>query len=241
MRDFFGKRQLRAIVTSVRRAMDNHRLGSVVDRLRSGAAIDRELLLTARRAWGNEAWSADLRYLEEGTTRASRSTAPILECGTGLTTLLACAVAERKGVPVYCLEQDAGWTEVVREALARYGLSAHVSYAPLVPHGDLVWYDISGIELPRKFGLVLCDGPAVLEPWSPEIRAGWRAGVLPVLAKQGIAVDEVLLDDADEPRAARLLERWRVEFGCEEVVIGTSDGATAVVRPRPALSAQPAH
>ena len=241
MRDFFGKRQLKSFIASARRAVDDHRLGRCVDRLRSGAPIDLELLRTARSAWGNEAWSADLRYLEEGTTRASRSTAPILECGTGLTTLLACAVAERTGVPVHCLEQDASWVEVVRGALARYGLSAHVSYAPLVPQDDFVWYDLRGIELPKRFGLVLCDGPAVLEPWSPEIRAGWRAGVLPVLAKQGIAVDEVLLDDADEPRAARLLERWRVEFGCEEVVIGTSDGATAVVRPRPALSAQPAH
>ena len=65
---------------------------------------------------------------------------------------------------------------------------------------------------------MLCDGPAVLEPWGPEIRAAWRVGVLPVLSKQGITVDEVLLDDADEPRAARLLERWRRDFGCEPEV-----------------------
>ena len=238
MRDFVGKRQLKAIIGSARRALDSRRLGQVVDALRSGAPADRELLRTARRAWGNEAWSADLRYLEEGATRASRSSAPILECGTGLTTLLACAVAERKRVPVYCLEQDQGWAAVVQEALARYGLSARVSHAPLVPHGDLVWYDIRGIDLPRKFGLVLCDGPAVLEPWSPEIRAGWRAGVLPVLAKHGIAVDEVLLDDADEPRAAGLLERWRLEFDCDEVVLGTAEGATAVIRPRPRSKAR---
>ncbi len=233
MRDFLGKRQIEALVGSARRALDCRRLGRVVDALRSGAPIDRELLRTARRAWGNESWSAHLRYLEEGTKRASRSSAPILECGTGVTTLLACAVAERKGVPVYCLEQDPGWAEVVKDALARYGLSARVSHAPLVRHGDLAWYDIRGIELPRRFGLVLCDGPAVLEPWSPEIRAAWQAGVLPVLREEGIAVDEVLLDDADEPRAASLLERWRLEFDCEEVVFGTAEGATAVIRPRP--------
>jgi len=241
MRDFLGKQQLKALIASARRAMDDHRLRFVLDTLRSGAPIDRELLRTARRAWGNESWSAHLRYLEEGTKRASRSTAPILECGTGLTTLLACAVAERKGVRVYCLEQDAVWTEVVRDALARYGLSARVSHAPLVRHDDLVWYDIRGIELPRRFGLVLCDGPAVLEPWSPEIRAGWQAGVLPVLRDEGIAVDEVLLDDADEPRAAGLLERWRLEFDCDEVVIGTAEGATAVIRPRPRTRPRAAH
>jgi hypothetical protein len=237
MRDFIGKRQLRALITSARRAVDSHRLGRCVDRLRSGAAIDRELLGTARRAWGNEAWSADLRYLEEGTTRASRSTAPILECGTGLTTLLACAVAERNGVPVHCLEQDASWVDVVRGALARYGLKARVSYAPLVPHDDFVWYDLRGIELPKRFGLVLCDGPAILEPWGPEIRAAWRVGVLPVLSEQGITVDEVLLDDVDEPRAPRLLERWRREFGCEQEVIGSAEGGMAVMRPRPTPSA----
>jgi len=232
MRDFFGKRQLKSFIASARRAVDDHRLGRCVDRLRSGAPIDLELLRTARSAWGNEAWSADLRYLEEGTTRASRSTAPILECGTGLTTLLACAVAERTGVPVHCLEQDASWVEVVRGALARYGLSAHVSYAPLVPQDDFVWYDLRGIELPKRFGLVLCDGPAVLEPWGPEIRAAWRVGVLPVLSKLGITVDEVLLDDADEPRAARLLERWRRDFGCEQEVSSPAEAGMAVMRPR---------
>jgi hypothetical protein len=42
-----------------------------------------------------------------------------------------------------------------------------------------------------------------------------------------------MLDDADEPRAAGLLERWRLEFDCEQVMIGTAEGATAAIRPRP--------
>jgi len=236
MRDFPGKGQLRPLVNWARRMRDNRRLRQCVDRLRSGAPIERGLLTTARRAWGNEGWSADLRYLEEGIARASRCTAPILECGTGLTTLLTCAVAELNRTPVYSLEQDARWFDFVRAALGRCGLSARMSYAPLINYGDFAWYDLTGVELPRRIGLVLCDGPAVFdEPWRPEVRDQWRVGVLPVLTERGIHVDEVLLDDADEPRAPRLLERWRREFGCEQEMIVAGEGAAVLMRPRPAL------
>ena len=231
MRDFFGKRQLKALIASAGRAVDGHRLGRCVDRLRSGAPIDLELLRTARRAWGNEAWSADLRYLEEGTTRASRSTAPILECGTGLTTLLACAVAERTGVPVHCLEQDESWVEVVRGALARYGLSAHVSYAPLVPRtiSSGTTFAASSCRSGRARALRRPGRPRALGPRDP---GGLASGGLAGIEQLGITVDEVLLDDADEPRAARLLERWRRDFGCEQEVTGPAEAGMAVMRPR---------
>lgn len=235
MLNFPGKQYIRGLAASLRRAVDDYQLSRCVDALRSGAPIDREVLRTARRAWGNEAWSADLRYLEEATARVARCTVPILECGTGLTTLLACAVAERNRVPVYSLEQDRQWANVVERALERHRLVVHVSYAPLVRYGNFVWYDLTGIDLPRRFGLVLCDGPAVLEPWSREIQLQWRVGVLPVLAAKGITTDEVLLDDADEPRAPRLMEHWRREFGCEEHIIATSDGDIAVMRPTASL------
>jgi hypothetical protein len=203
-----------------------------VEALRSGIPIHHQLLHTARSAWGNAGWSADIAYLTETVERVQRSAGPILECGTGLTTILAGAIAERRGASLISLEQDAKWFSVIQRALARYRLPVAVFYAPLRQYDEFVWYDLKGIELPRYFDLALCDGPAVYEPWSPEIRAQWRVGLLPVLRAAGTSVREVLCDDMEEPRAALLLDRWRKELDVDQEIISTDHGCCAVVHPR---------
>ena len=44
-----------------------------------------------------------------------------------------------------------------------------------------------------------------------------------------VAVGEVLLDDATEPRAANLLSRWVSEFGMASTILQTPEGDCAVV------------
>ena len=71
-----------------------------------------------------------------------------------------------------------------------------------------MWYDLTGIDLPEHFELVVCDGPAVLDHWGDSYLM-WRYGVLPVLKERGVTVGEMLLDDATEPRGANLLSGGR--------------------------------
>src|SRR5262245_60011254 len=101
-----GKRYVRSMINSLQRIYDERLLTRYIEALRAGAPADRALLGKARAAWGNEGYSADLRYLEEMTARVARCSGPILECGTGLTTLLAGVLAEKRAVPVLSIEQD---------------------------------------------------------------------------------------------------------------------------------------
>lgn len=73
---------------------------------RSAPEPDRSLIEKFRRAWGNESFSADMAYLSEIVSRVERSTAPILECGSGVTTLVAALIGERRNLTVWSLEQD---------------------------------------------------------------------------------------------------------------------------------------
>lgn len=220
------KRALKPFIEPIRNRRRRSRLKSVVDRLLAGE-LGSELLQEAHRAWGNEGFSADLQYLKEAVALARSTQNPILECGTGLTTLVCGAIAQRRGIAMYCLEQDELWLSEVRGLL--FDLSVRTFYAPLVQRSDYAWYDINGIELPRNIGVVICDGPYVSTDWPPDVHANWRFGVLPTLKKAGITYDKLLLDDVDEPRAARVLERW-AEFGATHQLIHGSDaGICAVV------------
>ncbi|HEX6249920.1 MAG TPA: hypothetical protein VFZ56_00645 [Gemmatimonadaceae bacterium] len=213
------------------RQASDRRLRKLVNSFRADPSSGTALLEQFRRAWGNESFSADVTYVSEVVSHVSRCSAPVLECGSGLTTLVAGLAAERRGVTVLSLEQDREWAEFVTQRLRRNAIhNVEVRYAPLRDYGGFVWYDVETVALPERFELVLCDGPAVFEEWG-EAHAQWRYGVLPVLAARSVRVDRILLDDATEPRAARLLRRWQQAFGMSHTLIQASDGDCAVVNP----------
>jgi hypothetical protein len=221
----------RTVLEPAKRQINDWALGRAIRILRGSGSADRALLASMRRAWGNEAYSADLSYLCELVARVSNCSGHVLECGSGLTTILAGVLAERRSVTVYSLEQDSGWAEVVERALKKYRIrQVQVSYAPLQRHDGFVWYDHSALRaFPKRFELVLCDGPAVLEHWGPPFHAQWRYGILPALAVQSASAGEILLEDADDSRAEKMLCRWQEEFGTSHRMIHSADGACAVV------------
>lgn len=93
----------------------------------------------------------DVMALMVGLARQCR--APIIETGSGLTSVLMAAA--NPSIEVHSLEHDAHYAEQTR-ALARTqrvsNLTVHC--APLVDG----WYDLNGLER-GKFGVGLCDGP----------------------------------------------------------------------------------
>lgn len=153
--------------------------------------------------WGNE-WSLKEELITELWHRAWHTRGPVLECGSGLSTLLLGIAAERVDYQVYSLEHDASWHARVSEAVQRLGL-AHVKVivAPLVVHSGYAWYDAPG-DFPAEFSLVLCDGP-------PAATMGGRYGLLPEL-RPALAKDcVILLDDAAREGEQEVLERWTAE------------------------------
>lgn len=217
------------VLDPLQRQVSDRRLRKLVGSFRANPSPDRDLLEQFRRAWGNESFSADVTYVSEVVSSVSRCSAPVLECGSGLTTLVAGLVGEKRDVTVLSLEQDREWAGFVTQRLRTNGIhNVELRYAPLRNYGGFVWYDVESVALPERFELVLCDGPAVFEEWG-EAHAQWRYGVLPVLTSRGVKVDRVLLDDATEPRAAGLLRRWHQEFGMGHTLIRAIDGDCAVV------------
>jgi hypothetical protein len=220
----------RRVVEPALRAHHRRELRTLVGQLRKHPEIDRTFLETLRRIWGNEAFSADVTYLQELGHRVTRCNGTILECGSGLTTILAGVLAERSGATIWSLEQDEGWARQVGQALAANGLErVRLLYRPLRRYGHFVWYDVGPRDLPRDLSLILCDGPAVFKEWGEPLYQGWRYGVLPVLSSHLIAFGDVLLDDADEPRAPSVLKRWCTEFALHQRTIRSADGECAVL------------
>src|SRR5688572_10649779 len=75
-----------------------------ISRLSEGEVPTREMLVQLQIGWGNEGFAASYDYLEEVISRARSTMGPILECGSGLTSLLLGLVAGRRGVEIWSLE-----------------------------------------------------------------------------------------------------------------------------------------
>lgn len=150
--------------------------------------------VTLSEAWGNE-WAAPPGFLA-AAAKFGRKHQPVLECGSGLSTLVLGAM----GVEVHSLEHDLGWYRRVKGALERYGLtSVTLTYAPLDRAG---WYT-SPFGPNTEFGMVLIDGPP---------RAYGRDGLFHVLG-HAIANAVWLMDDADDPAQLAMLEAEAAKLG----------------------------
>jgi len=153
--------------------------------------------------WGNE-WSLREELITELWHQAWHTRGPVLECGSGLSTLLLGVAAERLDYQVYSLEHDEAWHAKVSDAVQVLGLThVKVIAAPLVLHSGYAWYDAPG-DFPPDFSLVLCDGP-------PAATMGGRYGLLAEL-RPSLANDcVILLDDAARDGEQEVLVRWTAE------------------------------
>jgi hypothetical protein len=185
------------------------RAGVELEKQARAGAVSDEVLAEMRAAWSND-WAPELPYLSALVERLLDAREDCLECGSGLTTLIAGAVAEARGVRVWSLEQDAGWCRVVARELQEFGLdSVTLWHAPLRNYGEFTWYDLGARVLPLRFSYVFCDGPAVIPgTWPADVYGRWRMGVVPVLQGLNIPFEEILLHDGDDPRAPELISQW---------------------------------
>lgn len=162
--------------------------------------------------WGNE-WSLKEELITELWHRAWHTRGPVLECGSGLSTLLLGIAAERMDYEVFSLEHDESWHATVSDAVEHLRLTrVRVIAAPLVMHNGYAWYDAPG-EFPADFSLVLCDGP-------PAATMGGRYGLLAEL-RPSLAQDcVILLDDAARDGEQEVLVRWTAEHNVTHQLAG---------------------
>jgi predicted O-methyltransferase YrrM len=153
--------------------------------------------------WGNLNYSGHPEYLGEVIRRAATTTDPILECGSGLTTILLGLFAGRRDIKVWTLEHDPEWFHRMVAAVRRYGIEGvELTLAPLRSYGEFVWYDVPIDRMPKRFGLVVCDGPP------QKTTKGDRYGLLPVMRDSLNAGSVILFDDVKVEGPDPIVSRW---------------------------------
>ena len=173
--------------------------------------------------WGNEKWSAEEHYLSEVVQVAEMAPGPILECGSGLTTLLIGAVASRRAIQLHSLEHTPEWHTRVSQAVRDFGLTnVIVHLAPLRAHELYDWYNVPLASLPNDFSYVVCDGP-------PESTRGGRSGVLPTMHGKLRSPCTVLLDDTSRSSERELIESWVREYHASYQIKASARGFARVV------------
>ena len=211
IKSFLLKRQLRHAIEKLRR-------------LPKGVAPNRELLSELVVGWDNEGYAANLDYLEEVAKRAISADGPVLECGSGATTILLGVLCGSRQIEVWSLEHSLEWRARIVELLERSGISgSRVCAAPLAERGEFDWYDAPLNEMPKSFSLVICDGP-------PGSTKGGRYGLLPVMNDRLPRGSYVLVDDASRPAESEMIQRWQREFQFETEVVNAPGGTFAIMR-----------
>lgn len=164
-------------------ALQQKRLTKLLRKVRQDASD--ALLSDLIDAWGNAAWSATPALLRACIDACKHGQGPILECGSGLTTLVMAAACDRQ---IMALEHDPVWAETTARRLNAAGLGGErvrIICSP-ISHG---WYDY----IPESASMVVIDGPP---------RQYRRDGVIPHIER--LRPDVVVVDDMDDPEQQRV-------------------------------------
>ena len=150
-----------------------------------------ELLSEARHYIGNDSHAG----LEDILSLCAlvKSDGPIIEAGSGLTTIVLAAANPEQ--TVYCFEHDPVWAMRLKQLAKEAGTLNIALCTQPIKDG---WYDLSDLsELPERFGLGINDGP----PRHLASRMGF-------FEHFGRRVDTVICDDADDPVYLGQLDEW---------------------------------
>ena len=163
--------------------------------------------------WQNREYAGGIGMTMACLLLSRKATGQILECGSGLTTLIMAI----NGAEVHSLEHDPIWVDRTKNALKTLGLSAHVHYAPIRDCGKYRWYE-SWPKLDR-IGLLVCDGPP---------RLIGREGV--ALIEDQLSQAVVVFDDAAFGEVAMMIENMEKKTGRKFIVMN-GDRPYAVSKP----------
>lgn len=179
------------------------RLRRIVEQLAQVAPHDPErkrLLNRMVEIWANP-WSADAALLDRVLYWLGESSGPVLECGSGVSTLVLAAGVSGTTRRLVSLEHDTKWAERVSKALPKdTRADLDILVRPLVSHGEYDWYDVDESSIPGSIGFVFCDGP-------PGSTRGGRRGLEPVLQDRLAPGAVVLFDDTRRPTEHEIVER----------------------------------
>ena len=174
-------------------------------------------------------WAATPQYLAfVGDYIVRNKPRSILECGSGLSTLIVASLIRRGGQSVFVsLEHDYVCYKKTKRLLTMHGLTeyANVCFAPLkafdIDHETWKWYDYECF-ITNPIDLLVVDGPP------QRIQPMARYPVLPLLRQQFSDDAVLILDDGNRPDEKRCVERWELEFGVKSQLLPHKRGTLLV-------------
>ncbi len=167
-----------------------------------GQTPDRGDVIRLGLAWGNLGYAAGFAYLNFVASHVGRSAGPVLECGSGATTVLLGALTAPRQTPVRVLEHNRDWYDYLCRILEALRFEhVQMRYAPLTEYGEFQWYQAPA-PADDPFRLVVCDGP-------PGSTSGGRYGLVPVMRRQLAAGCVILLDDTHRRGEQDAIAGWR--------------------------------
>lgn len=168
-----------------------------------------DTLAALQAGWNNEPFASSTELLYTAIQCARDARGPILECGSGLSTLVMAAA--NPNVTIHALENEPAWAFRLSEALAAEEIkNVRLHLRPLCEYvGGGAWYDTNALfsdepDGPPQFSLVLCDGP--------RREIGMR-GLLFEIMRPCIENAVVLVDDIDDPDQSGPLAVWAAKHG----------------------------
>jgi hypothetical protein len=148
-----------------------------------------EHLINLVEGWNNN-WSIQPEILDSIIQISREIKGPILELGSGLSTLILGIVTKQ---PVISLENSPIWATYVKSMLDKYfAYDVDLRCIPLQDYGDFEWYSVNN-NFP-DFSLVICDGP-------PRTVKGARSGlkkVYPFIKNAIIILDDPSIEMLDD-------------------------------------------
>lgn len=182
----------------------------LVQQIRRGA--DLNTFAEAFRAQKNR-WAASSDVLSLASDLARAAELPILEIGSGLSTIVMAASSSQQ---IWSVEHDARYAQDLEEMAKRAGVKNVMLVTTGIRDG---WYDLDSDmgSLPERFGLAFVDGP----PREFDSRMAF----FPVF---GSRCKVILCDDANDPAYAAELRAWADANGRKY----RSDGRAAVILPK---------
>ena len=181
------------------------------NQFRNGTNSSPAVLRRLRHFWSNDGWSAGTEFLEGMLRWLPKTAGTVVECGSGLSTLILAAATAGSARRIISLEHNEDWAVRVRTALpASAGSHSDIALTPIKSYGDFDWYSVDTVERLDAVGFVVCDGP-------PGSTRGGRYGLGPVLKNVLAPGCLVMLDDAARAAERAVIVRWCRELPAEIV------------------------
>jgi len=162
----------------------------------------RKLLKKLIYAWGNQGFSAQVDYLETCIEYGLNTSGNIIECGSGLSTLVLGVIAKSNNKKMISFEHIDFWAKKIQNRLNDNNLINNQIYIRgLKNYGEFEWYNLDNIELP-SFSLCICDAP-------PSNTLGGRRGFMYLLKDKLDDNAVILVDDTIREDEQLMISEWR--------------------------------